>query len=272
MRITHRPSQVSESEEDGDAPIINEYLTEAGTYKLSFREIGAIDRVSDEEYHAVSHIEEHKALYNLLVNLYQSSRLTNKTSSLWTSSMLLHIGLLLDDGRKLGFDCAEVVERDDDTGLGNDWKVWVAEPHDLFPLTRGIATALPDSTVSTSYIRQAGNVNTDIDDPDLEIIPSLRKMLYLAVQAGKSTIRGTVTDGQHFIFLLLQVNINRSGPHSYCQSTTWTLTHGKILETEAQFLADALAYWVSHSHDAPSADNPFFKVLRHDGKDISTQD
>ncbi|KAJ8520955.1 hypothetical protein ONZ45_g2299 [Pleurotus djamor] len=275
MRITRKPTQVSESEEEEeyeDTPILNEteFVTEAGTYQLSFRETGAIVRVNDEEYHATSHIEEHKALYDLLVNLHQSSLLTNKTSSLWTAPMLLHIGRLLDDGRKLGFDSAEVVERDD--RFGNDWQVWVAEPDDLFDLTRGLEITLSDPTISTSYIRQAGHVNTDVGDTKLEIKPALRKMLYLAVQAGQSTIRGTVTDGQHFIFLLLEVNPNPSGPHSFCRSHRWTLADREILETEMQFLSDALAYWVSHSHDAPSAENPFFKVLKLEDERRSAQD
>ncbi|KAJ8517404.1 hypothetical protein ONZ45_g5427 [Pleurotus djamor] len=257
--------QVSEDDSEqaskDEAP--DEYF---GIYKVSFRAAGMILRVSDE-YNSVSHSEEHAALYGLLGDLYQSALLTNKTSSMWLIPILLHVGRLLEDGLKLGFDCAEVLGRDDDTGLGNDWQVWVAKPSHIYTLSRRLASTLP-GPVSSSYIRQAGHVNAQTCDKELEIMPSLRKMLYLALKTGKSIIRGAVMDGLHFVFLLLVLNPDPSGPHPYYSSNIMRIADGEILESELKYVSEALAYWISHSHDDIKAENAFFKVVRYDGKDL----
>ncbi|EAU86394.2 hypothetical protein CC1G_05388 [Coprinopsis cinerea okayama7 len=98
------------------------------------------------------------------------------------------------------------------------------------------------------------------------IPPAVRGMAACARRVGKTTIRGVLTNGHEWIFLIL--TLHQDGVGGTYQATDVVPVHTlhdrfftRVISREAvKFVSAVVAYWLVHSHEPLDADEDFFSV------------
>ncbi|KAJ3498006.1 hypothetical protein NLJ89_g10275 [Agrocybe chaxingu] len=89
------------------------------------------------------------------------------------------------------------------------------------------------------------------------VAQAVGEMHRCARTAGKTTIRGVLTSGRGWIFLILKLNADGNGG-SYLESDELTISRealGQVSKTAASLLSAIIAHWMKHSHEELDEDD-----------------
>ncbi|KAF8797428.1 hypothetical protein BYT27DRAFT_7219210 [Phlegmacium glaucopus] len=114
----------------------------------------------------------------------------------------------------------------------------------------------------TFFVSEAKTNNISLES---HVPQAVCEMYACAKQLGKNFIRGTVTDGHNWIFLILRMNANGDGA-IYAQSlqrtrlmTVVPLGDEEISRTMCDVIAGIITYWIEHSNE-DIGDNDWFRT------------
>ncbi|KAF8804113.1 hypothetical protein BYT27DRAFT_7108337 [Phlegmacium glaucopus] len=112
----------------------------------------------------------------------------------------------------------------------------------------------------TFFVLEAKTSNLSLED---HVPQAVCGMYTCAKQLGKNIVRGAVTDGHNWIFLVLKMNLNGDGA-IYAQSLQRTRLmtvvppgNEEISRTMCDVIAGIIAYWIEHSNEDIGDDDWF---------------
>ncbi|KAJ3546232.1 hypothetical protein NMY22_g2134 [Coprinellus aureogranulatus] len=100
------------------------------------------------------------------------------------------------------------------------------------------------------------------DAIDEHVPQTIAEMAACARTVGKKTIRGVLSNGCKWIFLILTLNEDGDGG-GYVASEAASILVGfsEVSKEMVSLVAGILAHWVVHSHDPLNADEDFFDIV-----------
>ncbi|KAH6885621.1 hypothetical protein BKA70DRAFT_1466127 [Coprinopsis sp. MPI-PUGE-AT-0042] len=149
-------------------------------------------------------------------------------------------------------------ERDFATGAGyTEWTVMTIPPSDARAY---LACAPPPTTVPSGsvFLVSQGPLN----DLETYLPQFVLKLLECARTKKKSTIRGAVTNGREWMFLILPSIMKTRGQYIYSSKIVTHISSSPVLSRKnVSTIAAVLGHWAKYSHEDydPSTD-PFFDV------------
>ncbi|KAK7043964.1 hypothetical protein VNI00_008132 [Paramarasmius palmivorus] len=128
-------------------------------------------------------------------------------------------------------------------------------------------------THSLPIVRARDTYNRKIMLGENELHQVLYEMYVTLVQEGERARRAVLTDGTHWVFILVLRDTENSQEGSYIYGSKSIPTENRDWATEyvldngvADCIAGIVAYWVLHSHDGDITEDDWFELLDFNSK------
>ncbi|KAJ8507622.1 hypothetical protein ONZ45_g10020 [Pleurotus djamor] len=205
-------------------------------------------------------------LYAELHALSTKARCTSKTAPFWIRPIFQRIEPLLPPGQILFISPDDVGGPE---GEFTDWRLILAPQASMNPMNLNGLIVEPDgeeaSQATNFYFMDASRYTkggkVSIDDPVITNL-ALHNMHHLAVKCEKSIIRGVITDGIEYVFLMLPIPKPHTVTCNYASSVPFGLqwNENSILHRRTvDIISSAVAQWAMDSNN-PEIDEQWFKL------------
>ncbi|CAA7270372.1 unnamed protein product [Cyclocybe aegerita] len=172
---------------------------------------------------------------------------------LWINAFFYRVSAMIPEHLKMALSIEQVVHKSPHTLSGFiDFTAAVMVPAQLGSFLERPVLRPNDSVL---FVSEAKDVSIDLKK---HIPQAVAEMLGCARRAGKKIVKGVVTDGRSWIFLIL--TLQDDGTATYVRSVE--INYGRFTTRPSQegvsLISAILAHWILHSHEAFNEPTDFF--------------
>ncbi|KAI0074178.1 hypothetical protein K474DRAFT_1710050 [Panus rudis PR-1116 ss-1] len=193
-------------------------------------------------------------------------RRNEAAARLWINAFFYRVAVMIPTGSNVVLSVEQVVPSvtTSDTSAHTlsgyiDWTAMLMPPKEAHIFLRNPALQHLRNVMSALFVSEAKGPDQLLEN---HVQQTIGEMLACARTTGKTIIRGVLTNGRAWIFLVLKLNENGGG--SYLQSDQLHISSRVLpqIEKEAVSLISAiLSYWLEHSHEELNVEDDYFTIL-----------
>ncbi|KAF9440513.1 hypothetical protein P691DRAFT_767662 [Macrolepiota fuliginosa MF-IS2] len=264
------PLQMLQSKVDGPQAYLSPGMITDHLEKLDISWSGSlelnldvVDRAVETDSHGKDRLWSADMLYEhlqFLDNLVQ--RKNEAAARLWIDAFFYRVATMIPGGLNMVLsveqDVPSVTVSDKSLFGYVSWTAIVTSPEKSQMFLHQPALQSIKSEDSAFVVSEAKGSNCDLKT---HVPQALFEMLGCARHSGKLIMRGVVTNGRRWIFLILM--LNKDGGGSYLESSELHINQAhttKIFKQGVSLISSIIAHWMMHSHEAFNADNDFFTL------------